>query len=348
MQGCSMKQGLKLMRAHTVRAVARAACLVALGAPLALSALAPVALTPATARAASLTSVPEGNRNKTQPDVPFSSARRTAAFKSSYDRKFEKVLAMLRRDRRLMSSIKKVAALYNIDPVHMIGAIVGEHTYNYDTLDSAQSYYIKAAAYAGLDISFKYADEPVADFVKRDQFKRCHSDKMQRDSNVSWSCYERVWNSRFRGRTVGKVSYPNQTFNQTFFQPLFAGQSFGLGQLTPLTILKMSDRVHEVSGFDKLEPKDALDIYQAAMDPSKSLHYMAAVIQDAIEAYKAVAKVDISTNPGITATLYNVGAPWERAVRYSRARQQGKARWPEENYYGWLVNDRLKDLKGLL
>ena len=230
----------------------------------------------------------------------------------------------------------------------MIGAIVGEHTYNYDTLDSAQGYYIKAASYAGLDISFAYGDEPVGTFVKREQFGRCHSAKMQRNSNVMWSCYERVWNHRFRGRKVGKIRYPNQNFNRTFFQPLFAGQSFGLGQLTPLTILKMSDRVHKVSGLPKLEPTDAQAIYQAAMDPNQSLHYMAAVIQDAIEAYKAVAKVDISSNPGITATLYNVGSPWERAMSYNRKRRAGKAKWPVENYYGWLVNSRIEDLRGLL
>ncbi|MEI2384291.1 DUF1402 family protein [Breoghania sp. JC706] len=334
---------------HTVRErFVRAVAAKTLVGALAVALAAGSALLPATAHAAGLQSVPEGNRNASQPDIPFASARRTSAFKSSYDRKFEKVLGVLRRDQRLLSSIKKVAKLYRIDPVHMIGAIVGEHTYNYDTLDSAQGYYIKAAAYAGLDISFQYGKEPVEDFVERKQFERCHSARMQRNSNVKWSCYERVWNNSFRGRMVDGISYPNQTFNQTFFQPLFAGQSFGLGQLTPLTILKMSDRVHEVSGFPKLKPADALAIYQAAMDPDKSLHYMAAVIQDAIEAYKDVAKVDISANPGITATLYNVGAPWERAMRYNRARQQGKARWPEENYYGWLVNDRLDDLRALL
>ncbi len=84
------------------------------------------------------------------------------------------------------------------------------------------------------------------------------------------------------------------------------------------------------------------------MDPDKSLHYMAAVIQDAIEAYKDVAKVDISTNPDITATLYNVGALWERAAHFSQARRQGKDRWPQKNYYGWLVNYKLEALRALL
>ena len=32
---------------------------------------------------------------------------------------------MLRRDSRLMRDIKRVAGLYGIDPIHMIGAIVG-------------------------------------------------------------------------------------------------------------------------------------------------------------------------------------------------------------------------------
>lgn len=305
-------------------------------------------LVPLTSEAGSLAVAPAGNRSASQPDIPFASARRTAAFKKTYDAKFEKVVGVLKRDRRLLGAIKDKADLYDIDPLHMIGAIVGEHTYNYDPLDSAQSYYIKAAAYAGLDIRFHYGDEHVLDFVKRAQFDRCHRGKMDDDSNVLWSCYERTWNGKFRGRVVDNVRYPNATFNETFFQPLFAGQSFGLGQLTPLTILKMSDRVAKVSGLPKLTAADSLQIYQAAMDPDISLHYMAAVIQDAIEAYRAVAKVDISKNPGLTATLYNVGAPWERAVRYSRARQQGTARWPQENYYGWLVNDRLDDLKALL
>ena len=43
---------------------------------------------------------------------------------------------------------------YTVDPtkqvlVRQFGAIVGEHTYNVDAYDRLQSYYVKAAAYAG-------------------------------------------------------------------------------------------------------------------------------------------------------------------------------------------------------
>ena len=161
--------------------------------------------------------VPEGNRYRNQPRIPFSSARRTKAAKSSYDAKFEKVLAVLKRDRRLISSIKRVARVYGIDPIHMIGAIIGEHTYNYDTLDSAQSYYIKALAYAGIDISFEYNDENVEDFVQRPQFDRCRKGKSASNSDRLWSCYERVWNGQFRNRRVDGTRYPEHEFQRNPF-----------------------------------------------------------------------------------------------------------------------------------
>ncbi len=296
------------------------------------------------AEAANVRVVPEGNRFRSQPRIPFASARRTSSSRSSYDAKFEKVLGVLKRDRRLISSIKRVANRYNIDPIHMIGAIVGEHTYNYDTLDSAQSYYIKALAYAGIDISFSHDGEHVETFVERPQFDRCRKASKSDNSDSRWSCYERVWNTTFRGKRVDGTRYPKTNFNETFFQPLFSGQSFGLGQLSPLTVLKMTDRVARQSGNRALDARNATQVYQATMDPNVSLHYMAAVIQDAIEAYKSVGKVDISKNPGLTATLYNLGDPWGRAAKFRRS----GAAWPKENYYGWLVNDRIEDLRDLL
>ncbi len=310
--------------------------------------LLPPVLVPAaavhTAHAQSVRVVPEGNRYRSQPKIPYSSSRRTAASKSSYDAKFDKVLSVLKRDRRLIGSIKRVASRYGIDPIHIIGAIVGEHTYNYDTLDSAQSYYVKALAYAGIRFEFELNGEHVETFVERPQFDRCRKDHVQKSSDRRWSCYENVWNSKFRGRRVDGVSYPKKNFNEAFFQPLYAGQSFGLGQLSPLTVLKMTDRVARQSNNRKLSASNPEAVYKATMDPNISLHYMAAIIQDAIAAYKSVGKVDISANPGVTATLYNLGDPWSRAAKFRRA----GSRWPRENYYGWLVNDRIDDLRALL
>ncbi|CTQ56131.1 hypothetical protein LP7551_04688 [Roseibium album] len=294
-------------------------------------------------QAQSVRSVPEGNRFRSQPKIPYSSSRRTSASKSSYDAKFDKVLAVLKRDRRLMSSIKRVAKRYGVDPIHIVGSIVGEHTYNYDTLDSAQSYYVKALSYAGISFDFELNGEHVDTFVERPQFDRCRKEHIQKSSDRRWSCYENVWSSKFRGRKVDGVRYPKKSFNEAFFQPLFAGQSFGLGQLSPLTVLKMTDRVSRTSNFRKLKASNPEAVYKATMDPNISLHYMAAIIQDSIAAYKSVGKVDISKNPGLTATLYNLGDPWSRAAKFRRT---GRS-WPRENYYGWLVNDRIDDLNAL-
>ncbi len=132
-----------------------------------------------------------------------------------------------------------------------------------------------------------------------------------------------------------------------FFQPFFAGQTFGLGQINPVTALKMSDTVARVSGFSRLSADDPVGVYQAIMDPDQSLAYMAAIIAHAIDAYKRIANYDISANPGITATLYNVGSPEMRASVLAARNRSGGQVLPEENYYGWLVNDRIAELRAL-
>nr|WP_307226186.1 DUF1402 family protein [Pararhizobium capsulatum] len=287
----------------------------------------------------------EGNRNVEQPTVPGASVRRTKAGKTSFDAKYEKVHRLLASDRKLMSKIKSTAAAYGIDPIHMIGAIVGEHTYNVDAYDRLQSYYVKAAAYAGNSFRFGYQDETVAQFVARPQFAECQGKK---SSYALWSCRENVWEQDFRGKNVGGISYPNNRFSAVFFQPFFAGQTFGLGQINPLTALMLTDMVSRVSGYPRLDENDAAGVYQAIMDPDQSLAYMAASIRHSIDAYKSIAGVDISDNPGITSTLYNVGNPDQRAATFAAKRKSGGADWPEENYYGWLVNDKLAELRALL
>jgi hypothetical protein len=88
------------------------------------------------------------------------------------------------------------------------------------------------------------------------------------------------------------------------------------------------------------------------MDPDLTLPYVAATIRKSIDAYKSIAGFDISANPGITSTLYNVGNPEQRAYALKAENDKRRAagvpeKLPEENYYGWLVNDKLPELRGL-
>ncbi|QFY61879.1 DUF1402 family protein [Rhizobium grahamii] len=289
--------------------------------------------------------VPPGNRHAEQPDIPGASVRRTKGTKSTFDRKYDKVHDLLASDHELMAKIRKVSAAYGIDPIHVIGAIVGEHTYNVDAYDRLQSYYVKAASYAGESFRFAYSGEDVDDFIKRPQFAECNG---KSDSYTLWSCREDVWESDFRGKTVDGKSYPNNRFSAVFFQPFYAGQTFGLGQINPLTALMLTDLVSKVSGYEKLNEKDAGSVYKAIMQPDISLAFVAASIRRSIDDYKQIAGMDISKNPGLTATLYNVGNSRQRAAALAaKNRASGETVWPEENYYGWLVNDKLDELERL-
>ncbi|MBB4521427.1 UNVERIFIED_ORG: hypothetical protein M2435_001459 [Rhizobium sophorae] len=298
------------------------------------------------APAFAMQTVPAGNRHVEQPDIPGASIRRTKGTKSSFDLKYEKVHELLATDRELMGKIRKISSAYGINPIHVVGAIVGEHTYNVDAYDRLQAYYVKAASYAGESFRFAYDGESVDEFVARPQFSEC---KGKSDSYTLWSCREDVWESDFRGKTVGGKSFPNNRFSAVFFQPFYAGQTFGLGQVNPLTALMLSDLVTRVSGYPKLNEKDAGAVYKAIMDPDISLAFVAASIRRSIDDYKEIAGMDISGNPGLTATLYNVGNSRQRAAALAaKNRGAGTTVWPEENYYGWLINDKLDELKGLL
>ncbi|MFK0690088.1 DUF1402 family protein [Mesorhizobium sp. IMUNJ 23033] len=289
--------------------------------------------------------VPPGNRFNTQPAVPNASAVRTRAFNTTYEEKYDKIIALLKREKKLMAHIKEVAAVYGIDPIHIVGALVGEHTYNVTAVDSVQTYYVKALSYSGLDFSFHYKGVPVQTFVERPEFSACAK---AQGSAALWSCRDMVWTQHFRGKTIDGVVYEPMTFQQAFFQPFFAGQTFGLGQISPLTALEVTDLVNRVSGYDKLTPDHPQAIYRDIMDPDRSIVYIAAIVRDAIDAYKDQG-FDISGNPGITATLYNVGQTRQRAAELRAAVTSGKGRkLPAENYYGWLVNDKLDELKILL
>ena len=105
----------------------------------------------------------------------------------------------------------------------------------------------------------------------------------------------------------------------------------------------MTDLVAKTSGKEKLRANKANEVYKTIMEPDSTLQYMAAVIRISIDAYRSIAGFDISDNPGITATLYNLGN-----VRSRAARAKSKGGMPQENYYGWLVNEKQAELEAVL
>ena len=286
------------------------------------------------------TKVPPGNRSVTQPKIPAASKSRTQTTNGTFQAKYEKIRDLIANDKKLQGKIKKAAGQYGIDPIHIVGALVGEHTYNVDAVDRLQELYLKAVAYLNEDIKFAHGRETVSKFVSRPQFKKCGA---ARDSYDLWSCRESVWKTNFKGKTVDGVSWPNDRFSRVFFQPFYAGQTFGLGQINPLTALRVTDIVNKISRKPKLSVKRPNKVYEAIIDPDTTLVYMAAVIKVSIDSYRTIGGFDISDNPGITATLYNLGDVRNRA-RSAKAR----GTMPRENYYGWLINDKRTELESIL
>jgi len=296
-----------------------------------------------------VTLVPEGNRNLKQPAIPSISYKRTRDKAGSFEAKYQKIYALLQNDTRLRRRIRTVAQEFKIDPVHIAGAIIGEHTYNVGALDHLQTYYIKGLSWSSQTVRFAYAGEQVGVFVQRPQFKPCYN---LTDAYALWSCREKIWEKEFRGRLVEGKRYPDNRFSAVFFQPFFAGQTFGLGQLNPLTALMVSDLVHKTTHLPKLDANDGAKLYRTIMDPNSTIPYIAAVIRQSIDLYRDIADFDISNNPGITATLYNIGGAEERArslayINKSRAQAGQPRRYPQENYYGWFVNIKRHELEKL-
>ena len=305
------------------------------GAAMALTILAGAGLA---APASAATLVPPGNRSVEQPPIPGASKRRTAKKRTTFERKYARIRDLLATDAKLRKRIKAVSGLYGIEPIHVAGALVGEHTYNVDAYDRLQTYAVKAVRYVKSEIDFEHDGESVSRFVERPQFAPCAG---LEGSEALWTCRETVWRAEFKGKVVDGKAWPNDRFSAVFFQPFYAGQTFGLGQLNPLQALKMSDRVARVSGLRRLDARKGQKVYGAIMDPKASLHYVAATIRASIDAY-GNAGFDISRNPGITATLYNLGRPHARA-----AATRTRGALPRENYYGWLVNEKEAELRAL-
>lgn len=289
--------------------------------------------------------IPPGNQNSAQPAVPAGSFSRTASGNGSFEAKYIKIRDLIAGDRKLQRQIKKSADKFGIDPIHLVGALVGEHTYNVDALDFLQTYFVKAASYLKSAITFQYDGEDIMDFVKRPQFAKCSAFT---ESYALWDCREEVWQNEFAGKELDGKSWPRDRFSKIFFQPYYAGQTFGLGQLNPLTALQVTDLVARTNGSRKLSASDAPEVYAAIMRPDTTLDYMAAVIKYAIEAYKVHAGLNIANNPGITATLYNLGDVIDRAKALRQKRIAEPNLMPEENYYGWLVNEKLNELMPLV
>jgi hypothetical protein len=256
--------------------------------------------------------------------------------------KYKNVIRIITKKQNICV-IHTAAEIYNVDPVMIIGSIVGEHTFNVDIWDIAQENYmymwhkwISRFDSNGIDL---------AELIKEDKYNLCPKTT---DNNYDlWGCYNLVWKTDRRNTRKGSK---NWEIKWTFFNPLGSGYTYGFGQLGPERALMVADFVSKVSGFDELTIADPPAIYEAILNPQVSIHYVAATNRVAIDLYKKYANFDISQNPGVVATLYNLGREYERAEKlYNKTlkdlSKNGKATYPDVNYYGWFINSKEMELR---
>ena len=139
---------------------------------------------------------------------------------------------LFKNDPRLVAKIKKAAAAYGIDPIHIIGAIVGEHTYNIDTYRHAPDLLRQGAAIRRQHLADLLLPRPDGAAALR----ACRNSPSARRSRTTTSCgtaAQTVWNASVLGQDGRRQALPDDRLHRVFFQPIFGGQTFGLGQLEP-------------------------------------------------------------------------------------------------------------------
>ncbi len=302
--------------------------------------------------------VPAGNTMAKMPAIPEISLNRHAdqLLKADYsanplpyyEQRYQTVVRRLLKNYNtksfsLKNEIETAASIYNIKPIHILAAIVGEHVFNVDLKDSIQQYTVKLKIWE----SYFGGDHPFLDVISCPEMVACDNSKTELDR---WGCYATTWNTKMSGRTAcDGEKYQGKGFITMFFNPTVAGKTYGLGQLGPIKVLTLTDVVHQKSGFPQLTIYQVSDVYKATLDPQITVHYIAASVAQSIEFYKNIAGFDISENPGLTATLYNLGNEKGRARTLSVANKKATAKGqavksPEVNYYGWFINHIEKDL----
>lgn len=293
--------------------------------------------------------------------LPPSTQERFAAFRNQpealraqLDARLQKPFVSLAKDPLVILELKKAANLYKITPEAILANIAGEHTFNVSLTDSVQDLVATASIWAGRwALRFESGGIKLKDWLQEPEVRQSCERYWQSSHADYWDCVGFVWEKSFRGKTVRGVTYENKGFKWTFFNPMGAGMTYGLGQMDPVRLLMVVDRVQKTSGFAPVTIDEPKWVYEALLNPRKVVHYIAANVVLAIEAYYNIAHFDISGNPGLTATLYNVGKEKFYARRkyeenIQSLRQGGSWVYPQETYYGFYVNERLNVLKRFL
>ncbi len=271
-----------------------------------------------------------------------------AGLRGELDRRFNRTMRSILKDKGLKAELIAAGAAHGIDPVLVLACVVGENTFNVGLVDDIQTLAIVSAKWAAKwALKFKSNNIDLFDLLKKPEFEVCNAPVRAGGSQADyWDCVGQVWRRSFMGKPIdgGKSRYPASDLKWVFFNPIGSGYTYGLGQLDPVRALMVTDMVNKKSGFRFLTVERPEEIYEDIINQRTNVHYVAANVRLMVDTYKNKAGFDISKNPGVIASLYNMGGEGGRAnALYKKnlaAIPKGRLIPPMENYYGFYVNEK--------
>lgn len=296
-----------------------------------------------------------GNTLAVSPPIPQSVIghffRPEAQLELQINKKFLNSISAIKKlkvgSKNFTDIIADAAAIYQIEPIHIYAAIIGEHTFNTGITDSAQEYALKLLKWT----NFLKKQNALVEYLGCPELKSCES--LSGDDHDYWMCIESSWTTKMAGRMACGAQQENIGFVDRFFSPNSIGVTYGIGQIGPLKALSINDYVVKMSGFKKISIYNQTEIYDQILNPEYTVHYIAAIAKQNINFYNEFAHIDISENPGVTATLYNLGKEKARAKKlyYQNLENIQKGRsvqMPQVNHIGWFINDREAEIRAAL
>lgn len=223
----------------------------------------------------------------------------------------------------LIAEVKRVAKIFKLDPIHILGPIIGENSFNGSIDRTLQDSYAKM-------------------FQKKDF--RAMSAKMKSiiDGNEIQTCMEKSIRNYWKWRCI--VYFSTMTANNSNrdllmqYYSISGKGTFGIGQVQPFLLWGYNDLVHEKLAYPLFNVTDSEKPMKIIFNNKEMIAYIGAMIYTSINIYRQFARVDISHNPGLTTTLYNLGDEYQRAFYFNEIKKQDPSALPQVNYMGWYIN----------
>jgi hypothetical protein len=232
----------------------------------------------------------------------------------------------------LLEEAVKLSKVFQIDPLHILGPIVGENTFNGFIDRTIQDSYHKMFQKSDIE----KMSERMSVLASQIETEKCLSADI---SNYwKWRCV--IFYSSMANNSNGDLI-------RSFYSISKSG-SFGLGQIQPFLLWSLNDIVAEKTSYQRFDIRNMEKPMRIIFNNKEMLAYVAANAVMSIQVYKLIAGVDISQNPGLTTTLYNVGDEYKRAYMLNQVRLRNPDVMPQVNYMGWYVNQYESTLRSYL